>query len=159
MTFSPFAILTAEEMNDIVENIEALSAGTGFAIEAIDTDTLAESAVTADKTDFGGNYSTSEVSTGFTWTNGKTIYKKSVDLGTYPNNTSKNVAHGITNLDKVIKIEGSSSGSGFSYDTLGQYYDTSRARVYISGSNIVVQSNFNATALSGVATIFYTKSS
>lgn len=30
MSFSPFAILTAEEMNDIVENIEALSDGSGL---------------------------------------------------------------------------------------------------------------------------------
>lgn len=30
MSFSPFAILTAEEMNDLVENIEALAAGTGL---------------------------------------------------------------------------------------------------------------------------------
>lgn len=30
MAFSPFDILTAEEMNDLVENIEALAAGTGL---------------------------------------------------------------------------------------------------------------------------------
>lgn len=29
MSFSPFAILTAEEMNDLVENIESLATGTG----------------------------------------------------------------------------------------------------------------------------------
>lgn len=30
MSFSPFAILTAEEMNDLVENIESLADGTGI---------------------------------------------------------------------------------------------------------------------------------
>lgn len=30
MSFSPFAILTAEEMNDLVENIEALAIGAGL---------------------------------------------------------------------------------------------------------------------------------
>lgn len=30
MSFSPFAILTAEEMNDLVENIEALADGSGL---------------------------------------------------------------------------------------------------------------------------------
>ena len=35
MSFSPFAILTAEEMNNLVENIEALAAGTGIAAGAI----------------------------------------------------------------------------------------------------------------------------
>jgi hypothetical protein len=44
MSFSPFAILTAEEMNDLVENIEALSAGTGFGTGVI----------TAPSVNFGG---------------------------------------------------------------------------------------------------------
>lgn len=35
MTFSPFAILTAEEMNDLVENIEALADGSGLANGAV----------------------------------------------------------------------------------------------------------------------------
>lgn len=35
MSFSPFAILTAEEMNDIVENIEALADGSGLDDEAV----------------------------------------------------------------------------------------------------------------------------
>jgi len=35
MSFSPFAILTAEEMNDLVENIESLSTGTGLAAGAV----------------------------------------------------------------------------------------------------------------------------
>lgn len=41
MSFSPFAILTAEEMNDIVENIESLADGSG----------IGDGAVTADKID------------------------------------------------------------------------------------------------------------
>lgn len=35
LSFSPFAILTAEEMNDLVENIEALSDGSGLEDGAI----------------------------------------------------------------------------------------------------------------------------
>lgn len=52
MSFSPFAILTAEELNDIVENIESLADGTGFNSGAIPTDALADKAVTSDKIDF-----------------------------------------------------------------------------------------------------------
>lgn len=51
LSFSPFAILTAEEMNDLVENTEALSDGTGIEDEAITTRTLAQSAVTPEKMD------------------------------------------------------------------------------------------------------------
>jgi hypothetical protein len=53
MSFSPFAILTAEEMNNLVENIESLADGTGFDAGAIDTSDLANGAATADKLDTG----------------------------------------------------------------------------------------------------------
>lgn len=42
MSFSPFAILTAEEMNDLVENIESLADGTGFDAGAVSGDKLAD---------------------------------------------------------------------------------------------------------------------
>lgn len=35
MSFSPFAILTAEEMNDLVENIESVADGTGIGDSAV----------------------------------------------------------------------------------------------------------------------------
>lgn len=49
MSFSPFAILTAEEMNDLVENIESLASGTGFNAGAISTAAIADGAVTTAK--------------------------------------------------------------------------------------------------------------
>lgn len=53
MSFSPFAILTAEEMNDLVENIESLSDGTGFDTGAIDGSVvLQNNTVPASKIDF-----------------------------------------------------------------------------------------------------------
>lgn len=52
MSFSPFAILTAEEMNDLVENIESLAEGTGIGDGSVDTAALADEAVTASKIDF-----------------------------------------------------------------------------------------------------------
>ena len=47
----PFTPLTAEFLDDMIENIESLSDGTGFETGAITTNTLAESAVTANKID------------------------------------------------------------------------------------------------------------
>lgn len=52
MSFTPFDILTAEELNNIVENVESLAAGTGFNAGSIDTPALANGAVTSDKIDF-----------------------------------------------------------------------------------------------------------
>lgn len=49
MSFSPFAILTAEEMNDIVENIESISDGSGFDTAAIDGSKLEDSAISTAK--------------------------------------------------------------------------------------------------------------
>lgn len=54
----------------------------------------------------GGSYSLEEVNTGFTWVDGKPIYKKTINFGALPNNTQKVVQHGITNLDYVIDFFG-----------------------------------------------------
>lgn len=45
MSFTPFDILTAAEMNELVENIEALSDGTGIATNAIEADKLDTNAI------------------------------------------------------------------------------------------------------------------
>lgn len=51
------------------------------------------------------SYSTSEVDTGAKWVDGSAIYKKTVNFGALPNNTTKAVAHGVTNLSYIIKYE------------------------------------------------------
>lgn len=58
------------------------------------------------------NYSMNEVNTGGTWIDGKPIYKKSVDFGWLPNNTTKNVNHGISNFGRLVKAEASAGMSG-----------------------------------------------
>jgi hypothetical protein len=47
MSFSPFAILLAEEMNDIVENITALAAGTGLDSGAVTSSKIASATITS----------------------------------------------------------------------------------------------------------------
>ena len=46
-------------------------------------------------------YSTTETDTGKTWIDGKPIYRKVIDCGTFVNTN-----HNITNLDKAISING-----------------------------------------------------
>lgn len=48
-------------------------------------------------------YSTDERVVG-TWIDGKPIYRKVVEFGALPNATSKDVAHGISNLDYIVSI-------------------------------------------------------
>jgi hypothetical protein len=50
----PFTPLTAEFLDDMIENIESLSDGTGFENGAITTNTLADNGVTIDKIDSSG---------------------------------------------------------------------------------------------------------
>lgn len=50
------------------------------------------------------NYSTTEALTGGTWIDGKVIYRKVINYGAMPNNSSKTVAHGISNLQRMIDI-------------------------------------------------------
>lgn len=52
------------------------------------------------------NYSTSEVDTKVKWIDNKTIYRKTISIGALPNATGKQVSHGISGLDTVIKMEG-----------------------------------------------------
>ena len=58
-----------------------------------------------DFTTLPGNYSTSEIDTGYTWIDGSHIYKKTIDFGALPNNTTKSVNHGISNFNFATKIE------------------------------------------------------
>ena len=49
----------------------------------------------------GINYTTAEQDTGLKWIDGKTIYQKTVDVGSMPDTTptTKFVAHGVTGID------------------------------------------------------------
>lgn len=65
-----------------------------------------------DFTTFGSNYSTTEQDTGFTWIDGKIIYKKTFSFTTDPISKATTIMHNITNLGTVIKYEGSVQGQG-----------------------------------------------
>lgn len=59
-----------------------------------------------DYVDNSNSYSTQEVKTGGTWIDGKPIYRKVVDFGALPNATTKNVAHGVSNIGDITHIYG-----------------------------------------------------
>ena len=130
----------------------------------VNTNNIIDGAVTADKIDFttlGGNYSTSEVDTGFTWINGAHIYKKTIDFGALPNATTKSVAHNISNLSAVIKIEGVCSDGG-SWTTVPLMFNSDSAtfntdfdvdRTYLNAS-----SGQNLSNRTAYITLYYTKS-
>lgn len=50
------------------------------------------------------NYSTTETNTGKKWINGKDIYRKVIEFGSLPNNSTKYVRHNISGIQEVINI-------------------------------------------------------
>lgn len=105
------------------------------------------------------NYSTSEQRIG-TWIDGKPIYRKVIDLGSFPNNAEKQVAHNITNIDfisKVYIIGRLSNGLTIQLP----YYDNSNTALSITTmattSNVIIITKSDRSSYTGYATLEYTK--
>lgn len=146
---SPFDVITSQAENERIANIESLADGTG----------IGDNAITADKTAFGGNYSTSEVNTGFKWIDGKTIYKKTLSVGPLPNNTFKNVTHNVTGIDLGISVSGIAS-DGANMLPLPYVAATSTGEVLcnFSKTNVTVVTNSDRSGFTlAYVTITYTK--
>ena len=106
------------------------------------------------------SYSTTEQAVG-TWIDGSPVYEKVVDLGALPNNTTKNVAHGISNLGRVIQAE-LTADNGSNWVTI-PYATTNSTDLryqlgfWITDTNITVKSEWDRSAFSGYAILRYTK--
>ncbi|NHW45979.1 hypothetical protein HAV21_03580 [Paenarthrobacter sp. MSM-2-10-13] len=106
------------------------------------------------------NYTTSEVNTGFTWIDGKPIYKKTINFGALPNNTTKPVAHGVSGMETLVSLEGFSMNSSgirlpmpFAATTLAQAH-----QAWADSTNINVLTASDRTAYATCyITIYYTK--
>lgn len=134
---------------------------------SVTTDKLANASVTSSKIDwttlYFGNYSTTERSTGFTWVDGKTIYKKTVNFGTLPNATTKNVNHNISSISNIINIE------GFAKYTTGVTIFIPNVNTYAVGGNVSISvsatqisidtGNTDRSGASAYITLYYTKTS
>lgn len=77
--YSPFDILTAEELNEDVANIESLATGTGIGDGSISTAAIANAAVTASKIDFT-TQSYTPTTSGITLGTGGTITAQYLNL-------------------------------------------------------------------------------
>ena len=155
---------TANQSTASTVNIETIYADTPSTAANptgwVNTTELVDGAVTAAKTSFGGNYSTSEVDTGFTWIDGKHIYKKTISFGTLPNSTTKSVAHGISNLDMIVDSSFVAKSSSY-YITIPAPSTSSLSNNvvwYISGTNINCSTGSNQSSYTeSYVTLWYTK--
>ena len=115
-----------------------------------------------DFTTFGLDYSLDEQTTAFKWVDGKPIYKKTINCGALPNNTRKEVAHNISNLDYVIKIEGTTSNTSspffnpipLVYGNNTAAYNTEFA---VNRTSVIMVNNNDRSMLDTYVTLYYTK--
>lgn len=159
MDFVPLDVLTADELDHIVANIDAINNA------SIPTDSIADGAVTSGKVDWTtmkfAKFSTSEQETEFKWTDGKTIYMKTVSLGNLPNATTKTVAHSISNLDFFVKIEGfayypAPSNVYVPLPFIGSS-TASSISLRVETTNVVVSCESDRSGAIGYAVLWYTK--
>lgn len=105
-------------------------------------------------------YSTTEQVVG-EWIDGKPIYQKTVDFGALPNATTKNVPHGISNLDYIIEVYGVSSDGGSIQANLPYVNPASLSNavsIKINGSNIqIITASNMSTFTKTYVTLRYTK--
>lgn len=105
-------------------------------------------------------YSTDEKIVG-TWIDGKPIYQKTVNIGSLPNAGTKEIAHGITSLDKVISSGGIAVNSSYNL-TIPRISSNSAYNIYllaVTATDIQVNAPFNASDYTGYITLQYTKTS
>ena len=102
------------------------------------------------------NYSTTEKAVG-TWTDGKTIYKKTIDCGNLPNNTSKNVNHNISNIDRIITFEAMATGTN-SFLPVPFIGANNYVAINFSNVDIYLATNTDRSGYYLYITMYYTKS-
>lgn len=105
------------------------------------------------------DYGSLEANTGLRWIDGNVIYRETVGMGALPNNTSKSVAHGISNLRNFTHIWGIAISG-----TTGlpmPYADTaavgSQIEIYAGSANVVVVTGSDRSAYTGYVVLEYTK--
>ena len=95
-----------------------------------------------------------------TWINGKPIYRKVIYFGELPNATTKTVAHGIINLDRVVNFY------GFGQDSYKNVLPitmtdvstiSKQSRCYLTSTDILIQNGLDRSSLDAYIIIEYTK--
>lgn len=103
-------------------------------------------------------YSTNEMVIG-TWVDGKPLYRKVIDIGALPNNTTKYVNHNISNVDIITNYYGVCKSSNNIHFKLPytSVTTTGSIQVYCTNTQIVVQTDADRSGYSGFTIIEYTK--
>lgn len=104
-------------------------------------------------------YSETETYTGRVWIDGKPIYRKIIDFGALPNNTEKDVAHNISSISDIVKIEGVCRAIEDDINVYGSLSST--ALITLLGAdetNVIIISNEDRSSYTAFVILEYTKS-
>lgn len=106
------------------------------------------------------DYSTTEEDTGTKWIDGKSIYRKTVNIGSLPNATTKTITHNISGFGLLVKLEGCFTNGTNSGSLPYSATTTAKAvQVYTDATNITVITGEDRSTYSGYVTLYYTKNS
>ena len=95
-----------------------------------------------------------------TWIDGKPLYRKVINFGALPNNTTKTIAHNISNVDMVIGISGVAFVNGLFYPLPLQYRgvdSTYNVEINVSKAAVIMSSNTDRSNLSAYVVLEYIK--
>ena len=107
-------------------------------------------------------YSTDEIIIGKF--DGKTLYRKVIDIGYLPNASQKIVSHNISLIDKIVKLYGSATRDS-DKDTMPIPYVTFNANnsggitLYANNVSVLVSTNSDRSAYKGYVVLEYTMTS
>ena len=106
------------------------------------------------------SYSTNEMETNAKWIDGKTIYKKTINFGALPDATTKSVAHGISNIGYIVKLEGITFNSTRWLPLSLASPATVSTNIMLSAdsTNVTIITGIDRTSDSAYVTLYYTKS-
>ena len=107
------------------------------------------------------NYSTDEHVVG-EWIDGSILYEKTVDCGALPNATSKNIAHNISNLKRIVFMCGyayrSNGGNFMPLPFAHEGVATGNVSLACNSTNIIITDGSDRSAFAeSYVTIRYTK--
>lgn len=106
------------------------------------------------------NYTNAETQVG-KWTNNKPLYRCIIQLSAFPNNSSTSYATNISNIDKVIMVQGSAWSSNATFPLPYEATDSGGGAieiVYLKDTNSVrIATHMDRTGLTGIAILYYTK--
>lgn len=104
------------------------------------------------------DYHETEHYAGYAWINGRPVYRKVVDVGAMPNNTTKTVAHGIA-ANEVISIRGFAAGGGIVIPLpfVDSISVNNNIYVHVGALDITIDANADRSAFSGYIILEYTK--